>query len=415
MVASTLKRFLAIAMATTIVSVSAATEILAADAPVTLVIAGQQWLDARRGKILWDAVLKYQEAAPNVTLEQEAIPSSSYADKITTEFGAGQGPDIVIAQDALFHALAGAGFLVPLDKAIEGVDNLNGTNDAGLVDGKQLGLAWQRAVYALIYNKNLIEAAGAKAPTNVQELIAAAKVVSKASGAIGLAARHQMSEVSNWFKDFQNWAYGYGVNWVGSDGKLKVDTPEAAAAIAAFKEVYDSGIIPIGDDMTTQRSRIKENKGAFAIDNSGSTLNIVSGGALKSAEVVAAPLPFKHPGAHQQLLIAVSKHSKKQPEAMKFLTWLVSADGQQALRDASGPDALATDVPVTKEFLAVNPWAATFAELAVDSRSTLIPGYEVETAQIMRIVMEAVERVLVADDAPEKALAKAQKKIDAKF
>jgi len=387
---------------------------LAADEPVKLMIANQQWLDALRGKSLWEAMLKYEKVAPNVKLEQEAIPSSAYADRLTTEIGAGQGPDIAILQDSLFYALAGAGFLVPLDKAVDGV-SLNSTNDDGMIDGKRLGVAWQRAPYALLYNKKLVAETGAQVPTDVQGLIDSAKAVSKASGAIGFATRHQMAEVSNWFKDFQNWAYGYGVNWATPDGKLTIDTPEAAAALAAFKSVYDAGVVPIGDDMTTQRSRFKENKGVFCIDNSGSALNIASGGALKSSDLAAAPLPFKHPGAHQQLFISISKHSKHQQEAMKFISWLVSAEGQQELRKVSGSDPLATDVPVAEDYLAAHPWSKTFAELGTDTRSTLIPGYEVETAQIMRAVMEAVERVLIANASPQESLARAQKQVDAKF
>jgi multiple sugar transport system substrate-binding protein len=387
----------------------------AANDPVTLVISNNQWLDALRGEVLWNALLKYEKVAPDVKLKQEAIPTPAYEDKLITEFGAGQGPDIAIVQDALFYALAGAGFLVPVDQAVAGVDTLNNTNDDGVVDGKRLGIAWQRAVYALIYNKGLVESVGVKVPTDVDGLIASTKVVTKATGAYGFSARHQMSEVSNWYKDFQNWAYGYGVNWVNKDGKLTIDTPEAAAAVAAFKKVYDSGIIPIGDDMKTQRSRFKENRCAFGLDNSGTALNLVSGGALKSADLAAAPLPFDHPGAHQQFFIAVSKHSEHQKAAMDFLAWLVSPDGQQALRDASGSDALATDVPVTQEFLTANPWAKTFAELAAHSRSALIPGYEVKTAEIMRVVMEAVERVLVANADPKTSLAEAQREIDAKF
>src|SRR5437763_1220916 len=93
--------------------------------PVTLVIANSQWLDALRGKSLWEALLKYKKVAPNVTLQQEAIPLPVFGDRMMTEFGAGQGPDIAIMQDALFYAIADAGFLVPLDKAVEKATNLN--------------------------------------------------------------------------------------------------------------------------------------------------------------------------------------------------------------------------------------------------------------------------------------------------
>lgn len=382
---------------------------------VTLKIANSQWLDALRGKNLWAAVQKYQEVAPNVTLEQEAIPSAEFADKLTTEMGAGQGPDIAIMQEGVFYAIADAGFLVDIGKVAEGV-TLNATNDNGVIDGTRYGVSWQRAAYALIYNQPILDAAGVKTPTTVEELIAAAKAASaKTPEVIGFTARHQINDFSGWFMDFQNWAYGYGVNWVDKDGKLTIDTPEAVAAVSAFKETYASGIIPIGDSMPTQRTRFKEKHVAFSIDNSGGTLNISTGGALASADVGAAAMPFKNPGAHQQIFLGVSSHSEHPEEAIKFLSWLVSAPGQQALREASGPDALATDVPLVESFVAANPWAPAFAKLSETSRSTLIPGYEVETAPIMRFVMQAVEKVILSDADPKTALAEAQSAIDKQF
>lgn len=383
--------------------------------PVTLVIANSQWVDALRGKNLWNAVLKYKQVAPNVTLEQEAIPSSEFDNKITTEFGAKLGPDIAMMQEGLFYSIADAGYLVDLSKAVEGVKNLNRTNDNGVIDGKRFGVAWQRAVYALIYNKSLLDAAKVTPPSTVDELISASRAVTAATGAIGFSSRHQIADFGGWFMDFQNWAYGYGVNWVDGKGKLTINTPQAVAAVTAFKKMYDAKIIPIGDTMPTQRTRFKENKIAFSIDNSGGTLNIANGGALATTNLYSAPLPFEHPGAHQQIFVGVSAHSKKQRAALDFVAWLVSPEGQQALREASGPDALATDVPLSGSFRAANPWSDTFARLAATSRSTLIPGHEVDTGPIMRPVMEALEKVLVAGADPKAALAEAQKKVDSKF
>ncbi|WP_176084497.1 extracellular solute-binding protein [Martelella sp. HB161492] len=382
---------------------------------VTLTIANSQWLDALRGQNLWAAVKQYETVNPDVTLEQEAIPSAEFADKLTTEMGAGQGPDIAIMQEGLFYTMADAGFLVDLSDAVKGVD-LNSTNDNGVIDDVRYGIAWQRAAYALIFNKSVTADLGVKIPTTVQELITSAKeATDKTPGVIGFTARHQINDFSGWSMDFQNWAYGYGVNWVDDSGKLTINTPEAVAAVQAFKDTYASGIIPVGDSMPTQRTRFKEKQVAFSIDNSGGTLNIASGGALPSADIGAAAMPFAHPGAHQQIFLGVSAHSEKQEEAIKFLTWLVSPEGQQALRAASGPDALATDVPVTAEFAAANPWAPEFAKLAEHSRSTLIPGYEVDTPQIMRFVMQAVEKSILTDTTPEQALAEAQTAVDQQF
>lgn len=384
----------------------------AAENPVTLTIANVQWLDALRGKKLWNALLRYQSVAPHVTLVQEAIPAAAFGDKITTELGAGQGPDILIMADNLFYSFADAGALAPLDEAVKGA-NLNATNEGGMVNGERFGIAWQRVGYALIYNKKLLDAAGASVPTNVDDLIIQARKVSAATGAVGFAARHLMNDFNNWTDNFQTWAFGHGTHWVDASGKLTIDTPEAAAAMEAFKKVYDAKIIAIGDDMPTQRARFKANKVAFAIDNSGSTLNIVSGGDLKSADTFAAPLPFKYPGAFDQIFIGVNANSPQQQAAMDFIRWFVGAEAQQALRDASGPDMLATDVPINADFAAANPWAETFLAIAPTERSTLIPGHEAQTLQIMRPVMQAFSRVLVSDEEIATALAEAQQQVDA--
>jgi len=384
-------------------------------APVTLVVANSQWLDALRGKNLWVALLKYQRVAPHVTLKQEAIPSAAFDNKITTEFGGNQAPDIAIMQEGLFYAIASAGMLADLSDVAQGV-KLNETNASGVVKGKRYGLGWQRAVYALIYNEQLVTAAKTTVPATVSGLIASSRAVMSATpGSIGFTARHQMSDFSGWFMDFQNWAYGNGASWVDSKGKLTIVTPQAVAAATQFQQMYNAKILPFGDDMPTQRQRFREAHVGFSIDNSGGALNIASGGALQAKDFGASALPFPHPGAHQQLFVTVNARSAQKQAALDFVKWLMGPSGQQALREASGPDTLATDVPMSAEYLAANPWTAVFPTLAKTSRSTLIPGHETDTPQIMRSVMKAVEQCIVAQADPKTALEAAQREVDDAF
>lgn len=381
----------------------------------TLTVVDSQWLDALRGKALWHAVEQYQQQAPNIKLKREMIPSSEIPTKLMTELAGGQAADIMIIQEGLFYSAADAGFLTNISKAVEDNEHLNSTNDNGIVQGKRLGVAWQRAPYALIYNKSLLEDSGAKVPTTLDELITAATKVHNHDHVIGFTARHRMADVGGWEMDFQNWAYGYGVHWVDEDGKLTINTPEAVKAIKAFQKIYDAGLIPKGDDFPTQRTRFKQGQVAFSIDNSGGTLNIANGGKVASEKIAGALLPFPHPGAHQQLFIAVNAASEHKAAAINFIHWLVSEPGQQALRKASGPDTLATDIPIDPDFLAKNPWAKAFAKAGEHSRSTLIPGHEKDTPAIMRTVMGAVEKVIVGHADPSRALAMAQRKIDMRY
>ena len=275
-------------------------------------------------------------------------------------------------QDGLFFTLQDAGFLTPIDETLDGVEGLNVTNDAAVIDGEAYGLAWQRAVYAMIYNSELIEQAGAGVPTTVDELVEDARTVA-ATGATGFTGRTSITDFTGFFVDFQNWVHGYGGEW--SDGeKLTINTPENVKAVEAFARFVHAGLIPAGEDMPTMRTRFKEATVGYSIDNSGGTLNIASGGTIPAASVGAAPLPFEHPGAYQQLYIGVSATTEHEEAANQFISWLAGEEGQAALRAASGPDTLATDVPLQDDFLTANPWGQTFADLALNAKSTLKIG-----------------------------------------
>src|SRR3954462_11159044 len=108
-----------------IIALAAAVPAMAQD-KVKLVVSNSQWLDALRGDALWKAVKAYEKHAPNVQLEALGIPSKDYGDRLMTEFGAGQGPDVAIIQEGVFFALADAGHLVDVGSATEGV-SLNAT------------------------------------------------------------------------------------------------------------------------------------------------------------------------------------------------------------------------------------------------------------------------------------------------
>jgi multiple sugar transport system substrate-binding protein len=373
----------------------------------TLVVANYQFLESGRGETLWNGLLQYEDANPEATLEQTASPYLQYVDKLNTELGAGAGPDVFVVQEAQFATLAEAGLLEPLNAAVDGSD-ITSLNDSMKVDGDQLGVIWEQVTYALIANKNVLDAAGVtEMPADVDELIAAAQQVEQNTDASGFAVRHLMSEFESWWMDYNVWPFGFDGAW--SDGEdLTIDSPENIAGLEAYKAVYDAGIMPIGDDASTFRTKFKENQLAFMIENNGATLSFTSGGAITGQDIVSAPLPFEFPGQHQRIVLAVNAHSKNKALALDFIKWFVSSDGQEAIRPGLGASTLATDTPLGAEFEAANPWAPTFLEAASTSRSNLIPGFETQTKPIMQVIMQAVERVITQGQDPAEALAEAQ-------
>ncbi len=377
----------------------------------TLTIGNWQWLEEGRGDALWDAVSGYQEVNPNATLEQEATPFGEYADTLNTQMGSGLGPDVFIVLDNQFVVLEDAGLLLPLNDAVADA-SINSSNDAMNIDGDQLGVTWEQVSYALIGNRNLMDEAGIdELPTTVDELIAAGQQIQDSTDADGFAVRHRIAEFAGWSADFQNWVIGHGGAW--SDGEqLTIDSPENVEGVEAFKQVYDSGIMPVGDDASTFRNKFRENALGMMIDNSGATLSFTSGGQITGQDIVAGPLPFPAPGVHQKLILAVNANTENPELAKDFVRWFLTEDGQTRIRPPLGASTLATDVPLPDEFVEQNPWAEAYVEIGENSKSLLIDGFELQTMDYYQTIMEAVERVITQDVAADEALSEAQAQLE---
>ncbi|HIW63236.1 MAG TPA: extracellular solute-binding protein [Candidatus Stackebrandtia excrementipullorum] len=372
-----------------------------------LVIANYQFLEPGRGDQLWDGLLEYENHNTEATLEQSASPYLQYVDKLNTELGAGGGPDVFVVQEAQFATLAEAGVLASLNDAVTD-SGLNDLNEGLNVDGEQLGVIWEQVTYALIGNKNLMEEAGVtELPTDVDGLIAASQQIQENTEADGFAVRHLMSEFDSWWMDYNVFPYGYNGSW-SNGSELTLDTAENIAGLEAYRDIYDAGVMPIGDDASTFRTKFKENQLGFMIENNGATLSFTSGGQITGSDIVSGPLPFDHPGQHQRIVFAVNKNSDNVDLAKDFINWFVSEEGQTAIRPGLGASTLATDVPLTDEFEGEHPWAPVFLDQAATSRSNLIEGFETDTKAVMQIVMRAVERVITQGQDPAEALGEAQ-------
>ena len=386
----------------------------AASAGGTLKFGSWQWLEPGRGEAMWQAIQAYKQANPSASLAQSTTPFLSFADKLNTELGGKGGPDVFVVQDVNFYPLADAGILAPLTSVISSHKGrpFNHTNESGLVNGVQYGITWERLNWNFFWNRNILEKAKVTPPTNVPELISAATQIRSATGLEGFGVRHNMTYFYSWLMDFDVWTYGQGVSW--SDGsRPTIDSAENIAGVEAFGEIYRSGAMPIGDDASTMRTKFREGRLGMMIDVSSTVAGILrSSKTLKSADIgFADRIPLPKPSAHQEIVLAVNGYGKNKNLAVDFVGWVGSDAGQAALRKAMGPSTLATDVPLAPDYAAANPWAKSFIDLAAESRSPLIKGYEAQTKAIMREVMTQVERYLVDGGDAAAALSTAQKQV----
>lgn len=376
-----------------------------------LVFANFQWLEPNRGDQLWKAVTGFQAVNTGATMKQQAIARKDYESTLKTQIGARGGPDILVIPDTFLPELADAGALEPLDGVLDdaGKAALNATNQAGKYKGKQVGYAWETVNYALFWNKALLDAAGVQPPTDMPSLVADAKAIKAKTGNPGFAVRHQINEETPWWIDFSNWPYGFGGGW-SKDGKLTIDREENIAALTAYKEVYASGAMAVGDDASTFRSKFKAGKIGMMIDNSSALYTMVNNNTvLPSTGVGASKLPFPTAGSGQaSFFIGINTYAKNKPLAKEWLRWFFNADAQTQAAAALGASVIGTNAKPPASFVTANPWVPVFQQQATSSADAVVDGFETKTPQIRHIVLSEVENVLVKGDDPAVALKRAQ-------
>lgn len=381
----------------------------------TIVYASWEWAEPGRGAQIWEALQAYAEEHPNVTLEQQAITRADYDKTISTQIGAGGGPDLMIIPDPFLPTLVAAGALEPLNTAIteEVAAGLRPINDDYEFDDDQLALVWETSNYALFWNQAILDEAGVTPPTTVPELVAAAQAIKENTGKTGFAVRHQMNEEVAWWTDFSNWPAGFGGTW-SEDGELTINSPENIAGVEALKEVYDSGAFAVGDDASTYRSKFGAGEIGMIIDNSNIPFSISADNeVVPSTQIGSSALPFPEPeSVHVGNLIGINANSENKAIALDFIEWMFSEPAQRSLAIALFPAAPGSEVEVDPALSEAHPWSDSFFAQGANSRSSIIEGFEAQTQPIASIILSQVSRVLTSGVSAQEALDAAQQEAE---
>ncbi|GAA2401184.1 sugar ABC transporter substrate-binding protein [Actinomadura vinacea] len=379
----------------------------------TLTFASWHWLESGRGELLQAAVSKYTARRPGVTIRKQAVTRAEYEKTMSTQIGAGRGPDVFIIPDTYFPELAEADALEPLDGLLDPATEarlLPAASDF-VVGGKRLALLSEQSPYGLFWNKKLLDQAGVTPPKSFDELFTAAETVHKRTGKIGFAGRHQMNEEPIWWSDHANWTYGFGGRW--SDGeRLTINSPQNVAAETAFKKMYDSPAFSLGDDASTYRSKFAAGQVGLIIDCATCMRTMVNDNkVVPTGSVGGSAIPFPSGGgsAYVALGLGINPHSRNKALARDFLKWLYSPEGQQALQRVNHPSTVGTDIEVPADLLATTPWVKPVYDALPKARKPVVDGFGSDTPRIRRIVLSQVERILTRDADPETALDQAQR------
>ena len=364
------------------------------------------------GVVLWHAYNGPERAAleqrasewnalhPDQPLTLVQVPYDAFADKITSAVPNGNGPDLFVYSHDRIGDWAAAGVIEPIEYWVDDRLAARYRDDALAAmayQGDLWGLPMAVKCLALFYRTDRV----AHPPRTTDELFAMAPAA-RARGSYPLAyANSDLYQHAAWL-------HGFGGAVMTADGEIRIDTPEAAAAMDFSRRMIERGVTPAETTGPLVETLFNEGKADMALEGPWFTGDIAQGvpWAVTTLPIVsetgkpAAPF-FSAEG----VLMSARAHDKD--AAFAVMQFLADDASARARAEAAGqivPNVHAYDDGA----LARDATQAAFrAQLA---HTVLIPA-----APAMRMVwtpyMTALAKVQTGGTSPSDALLEVEREV----
>lgn len=297
--------------------------------PITLTY----WGVWEEKEVMEPLIKEYEKKNPHITIIYEKKSIQDYRQKLITWIAQGQGPDLYRFHNTWLPEIQD--IIAPLPDTVMSVAEFSKTfypiHTKDLKIGQHIyGMPLMIDGLVLVSNNTLLKQAGiATAPTNWDDLIAAAsKVTVKGSSSGDLITAGLAGGTATNVEHFSDL---FGLMLLLNGGDLsKLDQPEATGALEAYRRLAEEPNNIWSDTMPNSLVAFKEGKVAMIIVPTWEIMSIKADAPDLSFTVSSIPYP---PGGKQLSLASywvegVSKKSIHQAEAWNFLKFLASKEGQ---------------------------------------------------------------------------------------
>lgn len=385
----------------------------------------QRWVDA------------FEAENPDIHVVFRFIQYSDYENAVRLAAKSDSGPDVFgIEPGAMSEQFAPLAVdLAPLAAKEIGADwdeQLLSTDQLA-VDDKQVSLPWKMGGGGLVwYNKNILDAAGAKPPTTLEEWHdTCAKVEAQGVTCFVQGAKDAWVNLDV-FQAIAN-QIDPGAVYEAFDGKRKFDTPDMVRAFDAWKELFDTGIMQPGALGMTQYPDANDlfNKGEAAMIAFGTwhndhmtktrLSNSTDAYGAQIVDQVFLPVPFPDVvgGSKGTGRIfgapagwAISAKSKKQEAAFTFIKWFTtSKTAQTMIASALDQPALAS-IPVTSDDLVAPELQQPALDEQAKQFANLVGPRQIANADVASALSQALSSVASNQMSSKDAAASVQAAID---
>lgn len=387
---------------------------------------------------------EFEAQNPGIKVNFVQMEEGDLRAAVTADVASGAGQYDIVTVGAYEVPQWGAnGWLVDLtpalnaDETYDVDDILPPVRDALSVDGKQYAVPFYGESSILMYNKEMLAAAGVSLSNNPtwQEVAAAAQAVKDqgiADSGICLRGKPGWGDL---FAPLTTVVQTFGGAWYDMNWDAQVNSPEFVEAVTFYKDLLDSAgqADPVSYSFTECLNLLSEGKTAMWYDAS------VAASILEDPEAskVAGKMGYTHAPTYKTVEsgwlwswnLAVPSSSKNKEAAEKFALWATSKEYHQLVGETLGwtrvppgaristyeipeyKEAAAAFAPITVEVMsAVNPkQPGVNPQPWVGIQYVTIPEFQDVGNQVAQLVADAIAGRTTVQEALDKGQEIAQK------
>jgi multiple sugar transport system substrate-binding protein len=334
------KRFLV--LAATALALVVAFAAPAFGAPVTLKVLTTLNLEKPEGEVMKRIDAAFSAKYPNIKLEYVDVPMKDSAAKIVAMATSGDLPDVFTNVPQVLTSNYEMGITADLVPLL-GKDYVNGFYESllkeAMIDGKLQFAPYFTIPTGLLYRKDVFDAAGLAPPKTWDEMIAAAKKLTK-DGNYGVAL--MTSKGGSAYERFYNILRSYNADelrLVGGKFQTLVDSPGGVKAFTVFKELAKYAPPSHSQDAYAECVAHIANGKAFMMISGPHTIGAVlaQNPALKG-KLAGAPLPKGDRIVSTSGLygFSISSKSKNKDAAVQYIKFILEKDNAMQFMSLTG-------------------------------------------------------------------------------
>ena len=377
------------------------------------------WVQDENAKApLEAAIADYAEEAPNVTVTIEDTPTGDTYDKLKIAIAGGTQPDIVKLDHVFVQALGYKNMLadmVPLGANDVKDQFLSSTWEANMYKDKVYALPFDANTIAFMYNKDILNEAGAAVPTTYEEIIESGKKIQALGNSELYAYTVPVNPGGSGWLGFQFyfWLWRNGAEILNDDwSKAIFNSPEGIGALQKIIDLSEvHGVIPANVYM---ESEFYNGKVGMLDMGCWHVPTITSADAPAEFGITTMPVLKAGVPGHSGLglySLGVTANSKFLQAAYDFTEFFASGEEYQLMFGKATNLMPSLVAAYDDPFYQTPEWSSFHAQLKIAKSRPGSPAWPEINEYIQVAIQEALTGLKTAEQAMNDAAVKANEAI----